>query len=257
VIIVDLYGQSADMDRLLVLCQRFGVPVVEDAAESLGATYRGRPSGSFGTLSAFSFNGNKIITTSGGGMLASNDGALIEKARFLSTQARDPAPWYQHSTAGYNYRMSNVLAGIGRGQLRVLTQRVEARRAVFQRYREALAHIDAIGWMPEAGFGRSTRWLSVCTIDPARSALTPADLIGALARSGIEARHVWKPMHLQPLFAGCAYYSHDPERSFADEAFARGVCLPSGSNLGSAEQDRIIRAIAAVFARSSRRAASA
>jgi dTDP-4-amino-4,6-dideoxygalactose transaminase len=256
VVIVDLYGQSADMDPLLALCRRYGVAVVEDAAESLGATYKGRPSGSFGLLNAFSFNGNKIITTSGGGMLVSADAALIEKARFLSTQARDAAPWYEHTQVGYNYRMSNVLAGIGRGQLRVLPERIAARRAVFERYRDGLAGIDAIGWMPEAPFGRSTRWLSVCTVDPQRSSIAPEALIGMLARSGIEARRVWKPMHLQPLFAGCRYYPHEPDRSFADEAFARGVCLPSGSNMSVPEQTRIVRAVEAAFARCARRAAT-
>jgi dTDP-4-amino-4,6-dideoxygalactose transaminase len=252
VLIVDLYGQSADMDPLLALCRRYGVPVVEDAAESLGATYKGRPSGSFGLLNAFSFNGNKIITTSGGGMLVSKDGALIEKARFLSTQARDPAPWYEHTQVGYNYRMSNVLAGIGRGQLRVLPERVAARRAVFERYRAGLAGVDAIGWMPEAPFGKSTRWLSVCTIDPARSSIGPADLIGALARSGIEARRVWKPMHLQPMFAGNRYYAHEPGRSVSDDAFARGVCLPSGSNLMAEAQGRILRVIEQAFRRANK-----
>lgn len=253
VIIVNLYGQSADMEPLLALCRRYGIAVVEDAAESLGATYRGRPSGSFGDLSALSFNGNKIITTSGGGMLASNDQRLIEKARFLSTQARDPAPWYEHSQAGFNYRMSNVLAGIGRGQLRVLAQRVAARRAVFERYRSALSGIAGIGWMPEAPFGTSTRWLSVCNLDPKLSALTPDTLIASLARSGIEARRVWKPMHLQPLFAGCRYYSHDDGASFSDVAFARGICLPSGSNMLPQEQERIIHALDQILRRGDRR----
>jgi dTDP-4-amino-4,6-dideoxygalactose transaminase len=254
VVIVNLYGQSADMEPLLALCRRHGVAVVEDAAESLGATYRGRPSGSFGDLAALSFNGNKIITTSGGGMLVSNDRRLIDKARFLSTQARDPAPWYEHSEVGFNYRMSNVLAGIGRGQLRVLGERIAARRAVFERYRSALAGIAALGWMPEAAYGTGTRWLSVCTLDPARSSIGPEQLITALARTGIEARRVWKPMHLQPLFAGCRYYRHDDGESFSDQAFARGVCLPSGSNMKPEEQDRIIRALEQVLLRAGHRA---
>jgi dTDP-4-amino-4,6-dideoxygalactose transaminase len=257
VVIVNLYGQSSDMEPLLALCRRYGVAVVEDAAESLGATYRGRPSGSFGDVSALSFNGNKIITTSGGGMLVANDGALIERARFLSTQARDPTPWYEHSVSGFNYRMSNVLAGIGRGQLRVLSQRVAARRAVFERYRQALAPFTALEWMPEASFGTSTRWLSVCTLDPALSMVTPESLIAALARSGIEARRVWKPMHLQPLFAGCRYYRHDDAESFSDRAFERGVCLPSGSNMAPLEQERIIRALEHVLRRGERRAVAA
>ena len=248
VVVVNLYGQSADMDPLRELCSRYDVALVEDAAESLGATYKGKASGSFGKLAAFSFNGNKIITTSGGGMLVSDDGELIDKARFLSTQARDPAPWYEHSEVGYNYRMSNVLAGIGRGQLRVLESRVNARRAVFERYREGLSGIEAIGWMPEAAYGRSTRWLSVCVVDPARSRVTPTHLIESLSRQGIEARRVWKPMHLQPLFNGRTYYPHAEARSFSDFAFAHGVCLPSGSNMSPAEQDRIVRAIQQIFA---------
>jgi len=253
-IVVNLYGQSADMDPLLALCGRYGVAVVEDAAESLGATYRGKPSGSFGKIGAFSFNGNKIITTSGGGMLVSDDAAMVEKARFLSTQARDPAPWYEHSEIGYNYRMSNVLAGIGRGQLRVLENRVAARRAVFERYRDALARFEEIQWMPEAPYGRATRWLSVCLLDSKPPGIAPADLIGALARAGIEARRVWKPMHRQPLFEGCAYYPLEDGRSFADAAFDRGVCLPSGSNMTPAEQDRIIQAIGQIFDRARWRA---
>ena len=251
VVVVNLYGQSADMDQLAASCSRYGVPIIEDAAESLGATYRGRASGSFGKLGIYSFNGNKIITTSGGGMLVSNDADLIERARFLATQARDPAPWYQHSVIGYNYRMSNVLAGIGRGQLRVLDSRVAARRAVFDRYHEALADIEEIAWMPEAQFGRSTRWLSVCLLNSTRPGIEPMELIGALARAGIEARPVWKPMHLQPLFHGCAYYPHEEGSSFAENAFARGVCLPSGSNMSASEQNRIVRAIQSFFARAS------
>jgi dTDP-4-amino-4,6-dideoxygalactose transaminase len=257
VVVVDLYGQSADMDALAALCEPYGVALVEDAAESLGATYKGRQSGSFGKLSALSFNGNKIITTSGGGMLLSDDARLVEQARFLSTQARDAAGWYQHSQVGYNYRMSNVLAGIGRGQLRVLGERVAARRAVFDRYREALADVEGIGWMPETAHGLCTRWLSVCVLDPQVSPVDPAELIGALARSGIEARRVWKPMHQQPLFAGCKLYRHSPGQCFADDAFAHGVCLPSGSNLGREAQERIVRTIKQIFARHSPRARAA
>jgi dTDP-4-amino-4,6-dideoxygalactose transaminase len=249
VIVVNLYGQSAEMDPLLELCSAYGVPVVEDAAESLGATYKGRASGSFGRIGVLSFNGNKIITTSGGGMLLSDDPLLVERARFLSTQARDPAPWYQHSEVGYNYRMSNVLAGIGRGQLRVLSSRVEARRTVFRRYQEGLSHLAGLDWMPEASFGTSTRWLSVCTVDPGKLGVGPVEVIEALARSGIEARRVWKPMHAQPLFSRCTYYPHHADWSFSDGAFARGMCLPSGSNLGAADQERIIRTLDRVCAR--------
>ena len=239
VVVVNLYGQSADMAPILALCDRYGVALVEDAAESLGATYRGRHSGTFGKLGIYSFNGNKIITTSGGGMLVSDDAALIEKARFLATQARDPAPWYRHSEVGYNYRMSNVLAGIGRGQLKVLEERVAARREIFRRYREALAQVPGLDWMPEAPYGRSTRWLSVCRLVPDAAKLSPAQLIAVLAAHNIEARHVWNPMHRQPLFSHRPYYPHSESESFSDQAFAQGVCLPSGSNLDSGQIDRI------------------
>lgn len=246
VIVVNLYGQSADMDPILALCNQYGVPLIEDAAESLGATYKGKASGTLGRLGIYSFNGNKIITTSGGGMLVSDDRTLIEKARFLSTQARDPAAFYQHSQQGYNYRMSNILAGIGRGQIQVLADRVSTRRAIFERYRVGLADVPAITWMPEATFGRSNRWLSVCLLAPA-TGVTPAQLTERLAGEKIEARHVWKPLHLQPLFAGCPYVCHTPEKSTSDDLFARGVCLPSGSNMTVGQQNRVIRAIRGIF----------
>ncbi|MFZ6010081.1 MAG: aminotransferase class I/II-fold pyridoxal phosphate-dependent enzyme [Bacteroidota bacterium] len=247
VIVVNLYGQSANMDPIMEICDSYNVPVVEDAAESLGATYKGRASGTIGRLGIYSFNGNKIITTSGGGMLVSNDSALIERARFLSTQARDPALHYQHSEMGYNYRMSNILAGIGRGQLKVLESRVEARRVVFQRYQEGLAHVSALRWMPEPSYGRCTHWLTACTIDSAKSRLMPTDIISALALEKIEARHVWKPMHLQPLFANCPYYTHDDMGSVSDRLFAQGLCLPSGSNMSVDQQNRIIAVIVSLF----------
>jgi len=243
VVVVNLYGQSADMDPILAACGAYDVPVVEDAAESLGATYRGKASGTFGRLGIFSFNGNKIITTSGGGMLVSDDGDLIARARQLSTQGREPAPWYLHKRMAYNYRMSNILAGVGRGQLKVLDQRVRARRKVFETYKTALGDIPDLGWMPEADFGVSTRWLSVCTLDPAITDVSPQKLIADLARHNIEARHVWNPMHRQPLFAGCSYHAHDEGRSFSDEAFLTGVCLPSGSNLDDAQIGQVCAAV--------------
>lgn len=248
VVIVNLYGQSADMDPLLALCDTYQVPVLEDAAESLGATYKGRFSGTFGRVGIYSFNGNKIITTSGGGMLVSDDQDLVEKARFLATQARDPAPYYQHNEVGYNYRMSNVLAGIGRGQLKVLEDRVRARRAVFAAYVEGLADVEGITWMPEAPFGRATRWLSAAVLDP--SLISAEDLIRSLARERIEARRVWKPMHLQPLFAGARYYSHEEGVSISDTIFERGVCLPSGSNMTPRQQQRIIRSFRQIIGKS-------
>lgn len=247
VVVVNLYGQSADFDPILEACAAYGVPVVEDAAESLGATYKGRASGTFGKVGTYSFNGNKIITTSGGGMLVSDDGELVRKARFLSTQARDPAPHYEHTQVGYNYRMSNILAGIGRGQLKVLEDRVVARRSVFQRYRDGLAHIPAITLMPEPAYGRSTHWLSAFTIAPG-SGMTSAALLAALSQQRIEARPIWKPMHAQPLFAGCPYYAHEDGVSVSDRVFATGLCLPSGSNMTVEQQGRIIHEIDRAFA---------
>ncbi|MCB2004463.1 MAG: DegT/DnrJ/EryC1/StrS family aminotransferase [Burkholderiaceae bacterium] len=242
VIIVNLYGQSADMDPLLALCEKFDVPVLEDAAESLGATYKGRPSGSFGRMGAYSFNGNKIITTSGGGMLVSNDGKLIERARFFSTQARDPAPHYEHTEIGYNYRMSNILAGVGRGQLMVLDERVKARRAVFAAYRDAFHDVaERITWMPEPDWSYSTHWLTVCTLAP-DAGITSAELMRRLAGEMIEARPLWKPMHLQPVFRHCRYFT-DGTESVADRLFAQGLCLPSGSNMNTAQIERILSAI--------------
>jgi dTDP-4-amino-4,6-dideoxygalactose transaminase len=241
VIIVCLYGQSADMDPLMELCQRYQVPVLEDAAESLGATYKGKASGTLGRLGVYSFNGNKIITTSGGGMLVSDEPELIAKARFLSTQARDPAPHYQHSEIGFNYRMSNILAGVGRGQLHVLKSRVEARRAVFEAYREALCELDGITWMPEPDWSYSTRWLTTCTITP-RVGVNRHTLMQYLASELIEVRPLWKPMHLQPVFQGCRYFAHG-DTSVSDQLFAEGLCLPSGSNMSTNDVERIVDAI--------------
>lgn len=247
VIIVNLYGQSADMAPLLAICHDYDVPVIEDAAESLGATYQNQASGTFGKLGVFSFNGNKIITTSGGGMLVSADGALIEKARFLATQAREPAAHYEHVELGYNYRMSNILAGIGRGQLCVLGDRIKARRRVFETYQQALKDISAIEWMPEASFGFSTRWLTAMQINAAKTSVTTMMFIQELAKHQIEARPVWKPLHLQPLFKSCSYYPHKPENSVSDQLFQKGVCLPSGSNLSESNQAKVIEVIREVF----------
>jgi len=240
VVVVNLYGQSADMDPLLELCEGYRVPVIEDAAESLGATYKSRASGSLGKYGVFSFNGNKIITTSGGGMLVSDDLEGIENARFWATQARDPARHYQHSELGYNYRLSNVLAGIGRGQLEVLEERVRARRSVFQRYYEAFSRLEGVAFMPEAIFGCSTRWLTALTVDPEKSGVGRDQIIDALEKENIEARPLWKPMHLQPLFQGCAYYPHGEKESISDQLFQNGLCLPSGSNLLEEEQERVL-----------------
>jgi dTDP-4-amino-4,6-dideoxygalactose transaminase len=239
VIVVNLYGQSADMAPLMALCERYGVPVLEDAAESLGATYRGRASGSFGRIGVFSFNGNKIITTSGGGMLVADDADIVARARKLSTQAREPAAHYEHAEIGFNYRMSNVLAGIGRGQLRVLPQRIARRREVFDTYRTAFGDIAQVQWMPEPAGMMSTRWLSCFTLDGAGEAGRDR-LLRSLERHSIEARPVWKPMHLQPLYAGAPYFPHAEGQDVAASLFATGVCLPSGSNLGDEQLDRVI-----------------
>jgi pyridoxal phosphate-dependent aminotransferase EpsN len=239
VISVDLYGQSADYEPIVTACQRHGVALIEDAAEALGATYRGKPAGVLGRCGILSFNGNKIITTSGGGMLLSDDNKLCDEARFLATQARDPAPWYQHTRIGYNYRLSNVCAGIGRGQLRVLDARINARRRVNERYRELLADLPGVSFAPELDHlpgTRCTRWLTVIQLDPTRARATPEQLRLALDAENIESRPVWKPMHLQPVFTGCAVLGG----AVAEELFARGLCLPSGSSLCDAEQARVV-----------------
>ncbi len=243
VVVVNLYGQSADYDTVLKICDYYGVPVLEDAAESLGATYKNKMSGTLGKFGVYSFNGNKIITTSGGGMLVSDDLDALEKARFLATQARDPALWYQHSEMGYNYRMSNILAGVGRGQLLVLNKRVEARRTIFKRYEQALGDLPGIAFVPEASYGRCNRWLTVMTLDPDVIPVNSMDIIRALERENIESRPVWKPMHLQPLFKGCQYFMHGDNVSVSDLLFASGICLPSGSSLTVGDQERVIDCI--------------
>lgn len=240
VVLVNLYGQSADMDALLPICERYGVPVLEDAAESLGASYQGRASGTFGRVGVFSFNGNKIITTSGGGMLVAEDADLVARARKLSTQAREPAPHYEHVEVGFNYRMSNVLAGIGRGQLRVLAQRVERRRHVFETYRQALADLPEVQWMPEPQGMRSTRWLT-CMLLPGHDAAQRRNhVMASLERHSIEARPVWKPMHLQPLFRGAEYFPHAEGEDVSARLFEAGICLPSGSNMADDQLARVI-----------------
>ena len=239
VIVVDLYGQCADYDSINPICDRFKVPIVEDAAEALGATYKGRPAGSFGKVGGFSFNGNKIITTSGGGMLVSEDGALIDRARHLATQARDPAPHYQHSEIGYNYRMSNLLAAVGRGQLRALDQRVARRREIFEFYRSALGNIPGIYFIPDAPYGKSNRWLTCITVDPDEFVASREDIRLALEAENIESRPVWKPMHLQPVFSRCRVRGGD----VSAEIFEKGLCLPSGTDLKEADLIRIVEIV--------------
>jgi pyridoxal phosphate-dependent aminotransferase EpsN len=235
VVVVHLYGQSADLDPILAACDRYAVPLIEDAAESLGATYKGRSPGTFGRMGIFSFNGNKIITTSGGGMLVSDRPELAQQARFLATQARDPAPHYQHSHIGYNYRLSNVLAGIGRGQLQVLGDRVEARRRNFERYYHDLADLPGLEFMPEANYGKSSRWLTCLTINPAMFGGDREEVRLALAAANIESRPVWKPLHLQPVFSGCECIGG----KVAESLFETGLCLPSGSSMTAADGDRV------------------
>jgi pyridoxal phosphate-dependent aminotransferase EpsN len=243
VIVVHLYGQSAHLSPILAVCAQYGVPVIEDACEALGASYQGRSPGTAGVLGVYSFNGNKIITTSGGGMLVSNDAALIKHARKLATQARDPVPYYEHSEIGYNYRLSNVLAAIGRCQLRVLSERVTARRRNFEFYREALGSLRGVQFMPEAPWGIHSRWLTVLTLDNELCGLTPEILRMALEEEDIESRPVWKPMHQQPVFAG---YERIGGR-VADDLFLRGLCLPSGSNLTVGDLERVVATIHSAY----------
>jgi pyridoxal phosphate-dependent aminotransferase EpsN len=244
VVVVHLYGQCADLEPILAACQRHDVPVLEDAAEALGASYRGRPAGSLGEVAAFSFNGNKIITTSGGGMLVAREDR-VARARHWATQARAPRAEYHHEELGYNYRLSNVLAAIGLGQLEVLDDRVARRRAVFERYRAGLAGVPGLTPMPEAPYGTSTRWLSCFLVDAAALGATRDDLLAALAAADVEARPVWKPMHLQPLYRDAERYGGD----VAADLFARGICLPSSSRMTDDEQDWVIAAVRAAVGR--------
>ncbi len=239
VVLVHLYGQSADIEPILQICDRYGIPLIEDAAEALGATYKNTSPGTWGQAGIFSFNGNKIITTSGGGMLVSNDGDLISKAKFLATQARDPQPHYEHTEIGFNYRLSNISAGIGRGQLAVLKDRVAARRRNFDIYRQAFGDLPGVEFMPEADFGTSTRWLSCLTFDPQTTGINREQIRLQLLEKQIETRPVWKPMHLQPVFAHCECINN----GVAEDIFQKGLCLPSGSNLNNDDLERVVSEI--------------
>jgi dTDP-4-amino-4,6-dideoxygalactose transaminase len=239
VITVDLYGQCADYDQVLAICEDYDIPVIEDAAEALGAEYRGRPAGSFGRCAVFSFNGNKIITTGGGGMLVSDDRAITDHVRHLASQARDLAPHYEHSEIGYNYRLSNLLAAVGRGQLQSLDAKITRRREVKARYMNALASLPGISFMPEPAYGRSNCWLTCLLIEPSAARATREDIREHLESHNIEARPVWKPMHLQPVFEGCQVVGG----RVAAGLFEKGLCLPSGSNLTERDQDRVIHAV--------------
>ncbi|MCB9294295.1 MAG: aminotransferase class I/II-fold pyridoxal phosphate-dependent enzyme [Lewinellaceae bacterium] len=248
IIPVHLYGMPARMAEIMEVAMRYGVPIVEDAAEALGSTYQGKKCGAFGQFGILSFNGNKIITTSGGGALLGEDEALIQRARFLATQARDPAPHYQHSQVGYNYRLSNVLAGIGRGQMEVLPGRIEQRRANHERYRAFFQGWNERGYdirfQEEQPGMFSNRWLTCILVNPDKNhGLTREAIRLALEADNIEARPLWKPMHLQPVFAGAPYYGGDT----AEDLFDIGLCLPSGSNLTGEDFQRIFGALDEVF----------
>lgn len=270
VVPTDIYGQCADYDGIRQECDRYGIPMVVDAAESLGATYKGKPAGSLGFAAIHSFNGNKIITTSGGGMLVSNDARFIEKARFLSQQARDPAPHYEHWVWGYNYRMSNILAAIGRAQLKVLEERVRRRREIFHQYRRALDRVPGISFMPEAPYGRCTRWLTVILVEPELLGADREAIRLALEAENIESRPVWKPMHMQPVFeirAGGLRLEGEKEATgsartpnpfgdktnrwpawavggkVAETLFEKGLCLPSGTAMTDLDIHRVVRTI--------------
>ncbi|HSJ31054.1 MAG TPA: aminotransferase class I/II-fold pyridoxal phosphate-dependent enzyme [Longimicrobiales bacterium] len=238
-IVVHLYGQSADLEPLLATAEKYGVTVIEDAAEALGSSYHGRHPGVFGQSGIFSFNGNKIITTSGGGMLVTDDEHLASHARKLATQARDPAPHYEHSEIGYNYRLSNVLAGIGRGQLQLLEDRVAARRRNFEAYSAALGSLPGLEFQPEADWGRHTRWLTCVLVDPHAFGADREAIRVALEQQDIESRPVWKPMHMQPVFAGFRVVGGD----VSEHIFERGLCLPSGSSLSDIDRLRIITSL--------------
>jgi dTDP-4-amino-4,6-dideoxygalactose transaminase len=239
VVTVDLYGQCADYERLVHACRRYEVPLIADASEALGATYRGEQAGRFGEIAAFSFNGNKIITSGGGGMLVSKRTDWMTRARYLATQARDPAPHYQHSEIGFNYRMSNLLAAVGLGQLRNLDRRLVQRRDNNTYYRSQFASLPGIDVMPEATYGRSNCWLTCITVDPHRFGATREDLRQQLELGNIESRPVWKPMHMQPAFSGCSVRGGE----VAARLFERGLCLPSGSSLTQKDRERVVDTI--------------
>lgn len=249
VIAVYLYGTPARIDELMAVCREHDVPFIEDAAESLSSTYKGRQTGTFGRFGIYSFNGNKIITTSGGGMLVSDDEEVIAKARFLSTQARDPAPYYQHSQIGYNYRMSNVTAGIGRGQLLHLEEHKALKNAIYRQYTEAFADIDEIKMNPMNPDADANNWLSCMTIEPGCS-VRPEQIAKALSDENIETRPIWKPMHLQPIFKDYDFFPYyEDGRSVGEDVFNRGICLPSDIKNTQEDMTKIIGIIRGVFGR--------
>ncbi|MBL7261390.1 aminotransferase class I/II-fold pyridoxal phosphate-dependent enzyme [Paractinoplanes lichenicola] len=248
VIAVDMYGQCADYEPLVDACDRYGVALIEDAAEALGASYRGRPAGSFGLAGVLSFNGNKIITTGGGGMLVTDDDGIARKARHLSTQAREPFPHYEHRSVGYNYRLSNLLAAVGRGQLQRLDSMIAARRETGRYYRAALGDLPGVEFMPIAGYGEANFWLTCLLIDPERFGASRDRVLERLAAHEIEARPTWKPMHLQPVFHDCVMRGGE----VCADLFRRGLCLPSGSALTEHDRERVVAAVRAVATEAAR-----
>jgi dTDP-4-amino-4,6-dideoxygalactose transaminase len=251
VVVVHVFGQCANLDPILDVCARHGIAVIEDAAEALGATYRGRPAGSIGLFGVFSFNGNKMITTSGGGALVSARPELVTRARYLAGQARANTPHYEHSELGYNYRMSNILAALGCAQLRVLPERVAARRRIARTYQDQLRDLPGLCFQREAAWGVHARWLTCATVDPENAGLTAAELRNALAEEGIESRPAWKPLHTQPVFANSEHIGG----SVAERLFATGICLPSGSSMTDDDLGRVIDVIRRTFARAARSSA--
>ena len=246
VVVVNLYGQSADMDPIIELCEQYQVPILEDAAESLGATYKGRMSGTIGDIGIYSFNGNKIITTSGGGMLVSNKEAYTKKATFWATQSREAERHYEHKEIGFNYRMSNVVAGIGRGQLKVLKERIAKKKEIYETYQEAFKDIADIEMMNICDFGQSNYWLSVMTLKET-SKVKPLDIMLALEAENIESRPVWKPMHLQPIFKQYPFFTVSENIPVSEDYFNRGVCLPSDTKMTTEQQNHIIELIKQLF----------
>ena len=246
-VVVHLYGRAAKIDEIVEICKEYNVPILEDAAESLGTIYKGKFLGTYGNCAAVSFNGNKIITATSGGMLVSDDEEIIKKAKFWSTQSKDPARHYQHSQIGYNYRMSNVLAGIGRGQMKVLEQRIEKKKKIFDTYKDAFKNIDDIEMMPEKDDERSNYWLSTMILKN-NSKVKPLDIIEELEKENIESRPVWKPMHLQPIFKDYDFINHNEDGlSVGEDLFNRGVCLPSDTKNTQEDMDRIIKVIKSLF----------
>ncbi len=246
VVVVNLYGQSADMDPILELCQQYHVPILEDAAESLGSTYKGRMSGTIGDIGIYSFNGNKIITTSGGGMMVSNHKAYTKKATFWATQSREAECHYEHKEIGYNYRMSNVVAGIGRGQLKVLNERIVKKKEIYETYREAFRDIEEIEMMNICDFGESNYWLSVMTLKET-SQVKPMDIMLALEKENIESRPVWKPMHMQPVFKQYPFFTATDDQPVSEDYFKRGICLPSDTKMTAEQQQHVIDIIKGLF----------